>query len=385
MAYQSYYDPEYQRYLAETGGYYYPEASEYYQGEAPQPAPKKQANPAVAAGTQLGMAYAKQQLAGQAGGVAAGQAAGGAGSAGLAGAGAAGEAGASAGSAAAGQAAGGGTPYFDVGAPSYAGYIAAAADAYGGYKNLKRKNVSSEDKATRFQQDAGLAVADVYTGGLAGLAERYARGQWGGTMRKLDKLDQRTNPGTKILSKMMGGLSQGQVDRRNIRDAFKQGGIADEDGKISFSGGRTYNTEAGTKNEWEVDASDPNNQKAMSQVGALAAILTQRAPGDKFRDTTTGYLANAITKAGGDSTANARELYTKAGYKDAASVTSAIDQAVANKQLTAEDAAAAKAGLAGIFQPQQTSTSSSSSSRSREEEEKKKRRGLPPTWGAIVF
>lgn len=313
---------------------------------------------AISVGKDYAKNYLKEQLYGS-GGAAATEYAGGAG---LAGAGAVGESGASAGSVAAGQAAGGGTPYFDVGAPSYAGYLAAALDAKKGYDNLKRKNVSSDDKATRFQQDVGRAVGDVYTGGLAGIAEGYARGQWGGTMRKLDKLDQRTNPGTKILSKMMGGLSQGQVDRRNLRDVFRKGGYMDEEGNFTFDDGGTYGTERGTKDEWKLDPEAEGNGRAIGQMQPLAALLTGRGDGTELKDVATGYLTNAITQSGGDSTAKAREIYVKSGFKDAASAIAAIDSMVSGGLIPEDKAEAYRNGIRDVFGASGSSSSSSSSS-----------------------
>jgi hypothetical protein len=258
-----------------------------------------------------------------------------------------GESGAAAG--AAGQAASGGTPGFSIGTPSYAGYIAAAGDAYAGYKNLKDKNISATDKATRQQQLAALAVADVYTGGLAGLAEGYARGQWGGTMRKLDKLDQRTNPGTWAIAKVLGGMTQGQIDRRNIRDVFKKTGMMDEGGNFQFQDGGTYATEKGTKDEWKIDAQAGDNGRAIGQMNALAALISGKGDGTELKDVTAGYLANAVTQAGGDLRQNSRELYNKMGFQDAGSAMSAVDDLLKKGVITEDVVDAYKNGIRDVF------------------------------------
>lgn len=112
-------------------------------------------------------------------------------------------------------AASGGTPNFSIGSPSYAGYIGAGIGAYNGIKNFD--NRPSDQKATYAQQQAALAVANIYTGGLAGLAEGFARKQWGGTMAKLDKLDQKYNPITRLANhfEIFGGNRTGKAKEAN--------------------------------------------------------------------------------------------------------------------------------------------------------------------------
>lgn len=54
---------------------------------------------------------------------------------------------------------------------------------------------TEEEKMQQAAHQAGMTVANYYTAGLAGLADGYARNQWGGTMKKIDKFRFNT-PGT---------------------------------------------------------------------------------------------------------------------------------------------------------------------------------------------
>jgi len=128
-----------------------------------------------------------------------------------------------------------GTPGFAVGAPSYAGYLAAAMGLYNDIKNFK--NHRDEMHATKAGQAAALAVANVYTGGLAGMAEGYARGQWGGTMSKLDKLDQKTNPVSILAGRFATDAWKKEGNR--IGELQKQGLKIDTTGMVQQVRGRT--------------------------------------------------------------------------------------------------------------------------------------------------
>jgi hypothetical protein len=86
-------------------------------------------------------------------------------------------------------------------------------DVYNSIKNWK--NVPKDQKATKAQQDIALTVADWYTGGLAGMAEGFARSHWGGTMSKLDKLDQKTNPMSIMLNKTLFRKTTKDVQKEN--------------------------------------------------------------------------------------------------------------------------------------------------------------------------
>lgn len=134
-----------------------------------------------------------------------------------------------------------GTPLFDVGAPSYAGYLAAAYDAYKGYENLTGNDLRDEQKATKAQQDIGLAVADVYTGGLAGMAERALRGnkttrKW---LEKGDELDRKFNPVTRMINRY--ATDEWKTEGNKLKELQKKGVVIPESlqGPMNLKRGRT--------------------------------------------------------------------------------------------------------------------------------------------------
>ena len=69
--------------------------------------------------------------------------------------------------------------------PWTGGYGAAAASALNAGSALMGDG-TEEEKTQQAAHQAGMAVANFYTAGLAGLADNYARKQWGGTMKKVD-------------------------------------------------------------------------------------------------------------------------------------------------------------------------------------------------------
>lgn len=72
-------------------------------------------------------------------------------------------------------------------------YVGPALETYSGVKSQFDKNQTDEDRSYNAFMTVPRAIASYYTGGLSSLAEAYARKQWGGTMKKLDKFNQ-TNP-----------------------------------------------------------------------------------------------------------------------------------------------------------------------------------------------
>ena len=78
--------------------------------------------------------------------------------------------------------------------PWTGGYGAAAAGAFNTGATLMGDG-TEEEKTQQAAHQLGMTVANYYTAGLAGLADGYARNQWGGTMKKLDKFRFNT-PGT---------------------------------------------------------------------------------------------------------------------------------------------------------------------------------------------
>lgn len=108
---------------------------------------------------------------------------------------------------------------------SVAPWLAAANAAYGGYNTLNNDAMTGDEKATRLQQQAALGVADFYTFGGASALEGLARknkttGKW---LRKLDKLDQQTNPVTMILGSVLGGPSTREIAKQHTSQLLEEG------------------------------------------------------------------------------------------------------------------------------------------------------------------
>lgn len=107
---------------------------------------------------------------------------------------------------------------------STAGYLAAAMALYNSY-NRFQKNPRDEAKSYEAFTAPGRAVAAFYTAGLSELADSYARKQWGGTMKKMDKMMQ-NNPMSPVFVPMQASKLwtsdkwKGEGDRiRRLLDA----------------------------------------------------------------------------------------------------------------------------------------------------------------------
>lgn len=184
-----------------------------------------------AAATQAAQQAVAQGAASQAafnlGATGASNAAGGAAQAGMAGANAA-NAGAAATTTAAGTGAGVGanaaasqsfSQATGIGSASAGGYIAAAMDTYNNAK--KFNSYQDEDKALAAQKGVAMAVGDIFTAGLAGMAGNYAEGQWGGTMKKIAKLDAKINPVTIFANRF--ATNAWMKERNRLHELQKQG------------------------------------------------------------------------------------------------------------------------------------------------------------------
>jgi len=78
-------------------------------------------------------------------------------------------------------------------------WLAVAQSAFNSYKGITNKNARDEEQAYEASMAVPRAVAAYYTAGLSTLAEGFARKQWGGTMKKLDKIN--SNP---LINPIMG-------------------------------------------------------------------------------------------------------------------------------------------------------------------------------------
>jgi len=106
-----------------------------------------------------------------------------------------------------------------IGTTSTGGYLAAAMDTYNNAK--KFNSYQDEDKALAAQKGVAMAVGDIYTAGLAGMAGNYAEGQWGGTMGKIDKLDAKINPVTIFANRF--ATNAWMKERNRLHELQKQG------------------------------------------------------------------------------------------------------------------------------------------------------------------
>lgn len=116
-----------------------------------------------------------------------------------------------------------GTPGFAIGAPSYAGYAGAAFEGLNMANTLSSGQLRDEEVATYVQGHTALAVADVWTGGLASSAYALAS-NWGPTAKIIDRLhtlDAKINPITRIANMF---ASDEWKTERNRLNALKEKG-----------------------------------------------------------------------------------------------------------------------------------------------------------------
>lgn len=180
-----------------------------------------------------------------------------------------------------------GTPLWDYSGPSYAGYAAAAYDAYRGYNNFRKADPDMQ--GTKFQQAIALPVADVFTGGLAGLAEGIGRSNpttrhW---LEEIDKLDSRTNPFSILWKKFGSSKDADQLRRDSYRHNLKDQGFLNGDYQLQLAksgqmldlgkdGGFKYTNSLGQERpvynvDWE---NDPNAQQAIGWLNPVAHIIS---------------------------------------------------------------------------------------------------------------
>ena len=124
------------------------------------------------------------------------------------------------------------------GSPNYGGYIAAAASLYNSGRQITDKNARDEQQAYDASMAVPRAVAAYYTGGLSTLAEGFARKQWGGTMKKLDKFNQ-TNPLSPVFVPMMASRlwtsNEWKKEGNRLRDLEKKGIMIPESMKTAMN------------------------------------------------------------------------------------------------------------------------------------------------------
>lgn len=82
----------------------------------------------------------------------------------------------------------------NTGGTNWGGWVAAGLSAYNDFNKLTGDNLTDEEKALEASRAVPRAVAAYYTGGLSNMAEGFARKQWGGTAKKLDKFAMKYDP-----------------------------------------------------------------------------------------------------------------------------------------------------------------------------------------------
>lgn len=205
-----------------------------------------------------------------------------------------------------------GTPAFEVGAPSWAGYAAAAGDVYTGASQFGDWRDQGEDyAATRAEQQAALAVADVFTGGLAGLANTGARWAAPHFMNEIDKFGTKYGLLGNIVRATGIGHSKDYYDgktRKRILNALDGEG----DG-LTYQGanGPIYITPEQFRKDptlYNYDQGGPTHDSDIGAAQALAYLTTGAKPGSTPFEQTAGLFAN-LHKNG----VSSDELYGKVG------------------------------------------------------------------------
>jgi hypothetical protein len=228
-------------------------------------------------------------------------------------------------------------------------------------------------------EDAGLAYA---TGGVSGIVQTADRALLGG---QLDKIRAKTDKfvpaaiATKEITsralKMFGGKGGDQMQRDAMREQMKNNGLVTvdpntghymlpvigQDGKqamfdIGNDGGFHYGDgrkayELDPANGFEKDGKTPSLQgKMIAFSDPLTAIMS--GGNQKLGSDFAGYLTNAglqNVKDLGGAKQMYRDLYTRAGFKDAASAISGINKLVADGKLDKQRAAVNIASVNEVF------------------------------------
>ena len=211
--------------------------------------------------------------------------------------------GAEAGVSQAGQAASaGGTPYFEVGAPSYAGYAAGAIRAGTGAYNYFNSDAYEKDKNQQATWDATMAGLDVATGGLAELGDlALKKGLGDEKYGKFQKYYVEQVP----LYHIMNALGSGKSEQQYMRDQWRKeaqdrgwlspeeemyGTLADGT-QFAFGKNTSFNT-----GKFDEDDSVSRNVAGLGDVIASAQGLTGKA-----RESVATLLTNAArSNANGD-------------------------------------------------------------------------------------
>lgn len=261
---------------------------------------------------------------------------------------------------------------------SYGGYIQTAQAAYNLYK-IGSSNMTAEQKAHATIDTVGLAVADAYTFGAASVFYGFASKQWGGTMRKMQKIQEKYDLGFKALAGAFkvigGGKNEDQVARDLFRNQFESFGLAfkpdgskshhieladgtlydiGRDGRASFTGVDGSQVKYGYESDW----SNPLTPEAAGlilpffQIATGGSLGPTGAEGQKGSNVVAQFINGVVSNAGSDRQimlANIRKLYSSAGitYEQASKGLEALKQA---EKISPQDLLAFQNGLRTTFE-----------------------------------
>jgi hypothetical protein len=185
-------------------------------------------------------------------------------------------------------------------AQSAAPYLSGGVEVYKGAAAQFNKNMSEEDKAYAAAMTPARAAAAYYTLGLSSLAEGFAYDQWGGTMKKLDKLNQSWASPVGITYKAIRAVgsskSGAQVLRDKVRSSMQEEGVLDKNYQGTLADGSAYDFgKDGSTVKWkELNKIAEQNQRAWNASVPLTDTLafTYGLTGQQMSDV-SGWLSKA--------------------------------------------------------------------------------------------
>lgn len=252
-------------------------------------------------------------------------------------------------------------------AASYVPYVNTAVAAYNVGNTLADDNLSNKEKASRAQQTAMLYVADIYSFGLASVADAAIRKAAPGFAAKHDKYYAKYNPGVQIGAEILdsfdGSKGRDQQVRDKLRDHFEKIGLASKNQagshEIELADGSKFdigrdgnekltNSYGEERHYYDADLNDPKAREGIGYTQGVAAILSGQGEG-KQKDYVTGMFTNAVT-SNGDARENAKHIYAKAGL-DRDSALGIISQMEADEKakMKPETAQALRNGIIDLF------------------------------------
>lgn len=240
-----------------------------------------------------------------------------------------------------------GTPTFAVGEPSTAGYVAGAIRGYQGAKQFFTEDTWDKRRNEQLAWNAAMTAANVYTGGLAQLAEMAGNKILGkGAMREVQRL---TAPLSFVFNLTAGGKGKDQFMRDKVREGFQKMGFVDSNFNVKLADGSTFNIGVDGKakadygvnpqtgkpmHAFDLDQANPIVKQLIPLVNPLVNVLT--GGNKKLASDFTGYLVRAaMSNSGNDvqkAIGNIQSFYRQLNASPT-SLNAALDKMVENKQI----------------------------------------------------